>query len=338
MPLEIRICYNEQLEFAECHDEQVRHQLQADNPHLNGQALPPGTAYLRRPDYSVPYFDPVPANQQQVVNQLQLLSMEEKKRIGELNNLLGSEAMLAMAEFYQEQLQPILASEATGVSGAAATAIETRSGKFVQAATKYQNALLRVREAAKSGLPRHQVHALEQVAKQHFTYMNEKFRAELERYMKVQQASPRGTIWSNPQRAIHLAHSARTDKPIRLATSAQFNKIRLFEQSARVAGKTLIGLDAFQRGRAVYQDYQRGNDWHRRLATELTGFGLGTAAGLGIGFTLTTQLTLMLALTPAGWIAVLIIGVAAGYFAAKVMDGIGKDFAGYIYDSSMQRR
>lgn len=208
----------------------------------------------------------------------------------------------------------------------------------MQAATKYQNALLRVREAVKSGLPRHQVHALEQVAKQHFIYMNEKFRAELERYMKVQQASPRGTIWSNPQRAIHLAHSARTDKPIRLATSAQFNKIRLFEQSARIAGKTLIGLDAFQRGRAVYQDYQRGNDWHRRLATELTGFGLGTAAGLGIGFTLTTQLTLMLALTPAGWIAVLIIGVAAGYFAAKVMDGLGKDFAGYIYDSSMQRR
>lgn len=102
MPLEIRICYNEQLEFTECQDEQVRHQLQADNPHLKGQTLTPGTAYLRRPDYSLPYFEPVPANQQQVVNQLQLLSMEEKRHIGELNNLLGSEAMLAMAEFFQE--------------------------------------------------------------------------------------------------------------------------------------------------------------------------------------------------------------------------------------------
>lgn len=118
-----------------------------------------------------------------------------------------------------------------------------------------------------------------------------------------------------------------------IANSTQFGKVLTFAKAASVAGKGALIIDAGFRVDDVIADRAAGRDWQRRAVMETTGFGLGAAAGAFVGGNIiTSALGVALMATPVGWVLVIGAGFAAGYFAAKTFDGIGKGIAGGVYD------
>ena len=118
------------------------------------------------------------------------------------------------------------------------------------------------------------------------------------------KASARGNIWSNAQRGIDTARSARSSAPLQLSSLANIQHLRKLEQGANIAGKAIITLDAGLRIDSVYSDYKAGRNWQRRAVVETTEFGAGSAAGIAVGT------------------------------AGKAGDALGQGFSGLIYDIS----
>ncbi|MEK9767196.1 MAG: hypothetical protein VW274_12035, partial [Thalassolituus sp.] len=105
-------------------------------------------------------------------------------------------------------------------------------------------------------------------------------------------------------------------------------------------GLATIGLDAGFRSIEVYGIAQDGGDWMQAGARELTGFGLGTAFGLGAGkltFAGGTYLAVQAGLTFAGPVGWLLLGgifagsLVIGYFVGTAMDNFGQ----YISEALM---
>ncbi|NRB42071.1 MAG: hypothetical protein HRU20_26965 [Pseudomonadales bacterium] len=258
--------------------------------------------------------------------------------------------MLALSEFHQGETIPMVdtvkqynqhtvipffKTESHGLTGAAATAMESRMSNFAKAANRYQQALEKIRLAYKAKAPRTEIFQLEKNAKLLHSDMNMKFQAKLNRYMGINQARGRGTVWSSSQRGINLAKSARTAQPIKLSSTTSFTAIKGFEKASNVTGKGIILFDAGLRVNNVYDDYKAGADWQRRAAMETTGFGLGAAAGAWVGGSVVSGLLgVAMFATPVGWVLAIGIGLAAGYFAAKAGDETGKFLSSFIYDKS----
>jgi len=149
------------------------------------------------------------------------------------------------------------------------------------------------------------------------------------------KASARGNIWSNAQRGIDTARSARSSAPLQLTSIANIQHLRKLEQGSNIAGKFIIAIDAGIRADNVYNDYKTGKDWQRRAVVETTGFGAGTAAGIAAGGAVVTAgVGIAIAMGPVGWVILIGAGLATGYAAGKVADALGQGFSGLIYDVS----
>ena len=135
--------------------------------------------------------------------------------------------------------------------------------------------------------------ALEQKVFNLFKELQVKFQAELQRFMNINKTSRKGTVWSDPVRAVHIAKSSRHSTKLNITSTKEFNKIKYLENSARWIGNGMILLDGYFRAEAVYNDYRKGNDWMRSLSAELASFGVSTTLGIFVGSTLTNILGTM---------------------------------------------
>ncbi|MCC5827463.1 hypothetical protein, partial [Alkalimonas sp.] len=89
---------------------------------------------------------------------------------------------------------------------------------------------------------------------------------------------------------------------------------------------------------------RNGQDHYRLAAQEMTGFGIGTAAGaaaakasFSAGVIAITKVGVALSWSPAGWVILAAAGITAlgvGYYAANYGDTLGKRAAGAAYDAS----
>ncbi|WP_281556821.1 hypothetical protein [Thalassomonas sp. RHCl1] len=354
MPSEIDICISSKTcSSLPCSpDPQAVEAFLQDNPHISGNFIPQGTPYILRQgqiDKTRPWQELRP-DLASNFNQLKALPAQSRRNIAELNETYGMQFLAALSEFHQAEIAPMIAevkkyqqdtvipflkSDSHGLAGAGATALETRLTGFARAAIKYQQALKNLHKAYKAKVRGIELVKLEQTVTSLNRELNTKFGAELNKYMGNATASRRGTVWSNPQRGINIAKSARNAKSIELSTTRSFEIIKRFEKAANIGGKGIILLDAGFRGEDVYLDYKAGKDWQRRAVVETTGFGFSTAAGAWVGSTVTTAaVSLLMVSTPLGWAFVIGAGLTAGYAAAKTGDWIGKGLAGNIYDAS----
>ncbi len=331
------------------------HELTAfrqDNPHLNSDILPQGVPFILR---SQPAPDDRPWRERHpdlalVFNQIQSLSVQSRRNIANLNQMYGSDMLLALSVLHEKEIAPLLAQgqrygsdtlvpvmrkESNGMAGAAATAMESRLSNFAKAAGKYQRALENVRRAHLAKVPKAEMVRLESIANTLHRELNVTFRVELDRYMGVAKARSRGTAWSSSQRGINVAKGARSYEPIRLTSTKEFYLIRNFERVASVAGKGAIMIDAGMRANNVYGDYKAGENWQRSAVAETTGFGFGTAAGASVGAAvINVGLGITMLATPVGWVLIIGTAVALGYGASKAGDAIGKAAALNVYDYS----
>lgn len=330
MALEIRICIDSvTAEFVKCKEDK-EDTFTKDNNHIKNQVITSGTPYIWRREYSNSYTPPT-SEQQSIVRQFDLLPAQSRRNIAYMLRDFGSETLMALSDF-QNQVMPFLSENTHGVVGAGATSIEARSSKFATYANKYEAALRDIRMAHKSGMPKYHMVALEQKAFSIFKELNGQFRAELQRFMSVNRASRRGTVWSNPNRGINIAKSARHSAKLDISSTAELNKIKRIENTGRWLGNGMILLDGAFRANTVYNDYKNNNDWQRSLSTELASFGASTFAGIITASSVTTALSSFLMLTPYGWVVALAVGLGAGFLMSLAVNTKSKKLTENIYD------
>jgi hypothetical protein len=169
--------------------------------------------------------------------------------------------------------------------------------------------------------------------------VNVLFQGELKQIMAMNavKSSSRGTVWSNPERAMGLARGSKTAAAITLQSSHNFKRIQQFQRVANIAGKGLVVFDAGLRVNKVQDTYNQGSDWQKELVREMSGFGLGVAAGAYFGTAVTASLTILLIATPGGWAIAILGGLVLGLGGAKFADVIGQLLAETLYDFSSKR-
>ncbi|MBB1387615.1 hypothetical protein H5119_19155 [Pseudoalteromonas sp. SG45-5] len=181
-------------------------------------------------------------------------------------------------------------------------------------------------------MPKYNMVALEQKALGLFKELQLKYQAELQRFMNTNRASRRGTVWSNPNRGVHIAKSAKHSTKLDISSTAEFKKIKYIENTGRWLGNGMILLDGAFRANSVYNDYKNGGDWQRSLSTELASFGAYTGLGIYVGSSLTTALSTALILTPYGWIIAIGVGLLAGFAMSIGTNALVKKTTENIYD------
>ena len=306
-----------------------------DNPHLIGNIIPAGTPFIMRGkgEGAKPWRESRP-DLVCAFKQLQSLAPQARRNIANMNETYGADMVQAIADFYQNEVAPFTRQQSVGAIGAAATALDSRLSTFAKAAANYQQSLEKVRAASKAKLPKKQIVMLEKLAKNLGNEFQLKFRAEITKYLGKVKTSRRGSIYTNPQRGIDKAKSARSAQPIQFTNSSAFNNLRSFERGANFLGKGLIVIDAGVRAGNVHIDYLSGRNWQRRAAVEATGFGFGTAAGLlagGAVVQIATGLGIALLATPVGWCIIIGSSIAIGILAAKTGDAAGQWSANKAY-------
>lgn len=102
------------------------------------------------------------------------------------------------------------------------------------------------------------------------------------------------------------------------------------------AGNGMIVLDAGIRTNKVHNSHQNKRDWHRELAVQTAGFGVGGAAGIAAGKATAGALTAVgLGLTPVGWVILIGAAVAVGYYTATHVDTLAQEKVGNLYDRNI---
>ena len=325
-----------------------------DNPHIKSSVIPPGTPYILRREIGE---NPRPWQELRpdlfsTFTQLNNLPAETRRNIANMNQAFGSELLVALSEFYRVEVAPLmfnakeyawntLNKESGGLIGAGVGAIDNRLTGFNKAILKSQRALEEVRKGYQAKIPKLELYKLEQTARELLREMKYNFQAELTKYMGNARASGRGTVWSNPDRAIAIAKSGRTATPIQLSNAKEMQRIKEFGLVGKLAGPGLLILDVGIRIGNVHVDHMSGLDWQKRAALEITGFGgagvggaVGVSVGSAVGTAAISALNVALLATPVGWCIVIGSALAMGYLSAKAGDGIGQWLAGLFYDAS----
>ncbi|PKM17609.1 MAG: hypothetical protein CVV11_15940 [Gammaproteobacteria bacterium HGW-Gammaproteobacteria-15] len=309
--------------------------------------LPAGTPYITKSDKA----SGNDSDALRLFEMLKQLPPSDRRNIARLNKDFGTEVMDALAEFYQLQLKPalltannflktpagkLLFKETPGTIGAMATVLEKRLTGLSGKIASYQLALEQYRTAYLNKTPAAERKALAKQVAEKQANVNRHFQGEIKRIIATNTAksSSRGTVWSNPERAMGLARGSKTDSAIKLQSSHNFKRVQQFQRVAKVVGKNLIAFDAGTRILNVYGVKHDGGDWQKELAREMTGLGIGVIAGSIIGGEVAAALTLMLIATPYGWVLAIGAGVIAGVIAGVQGDLFGKYLADKAYEKS----
>lgn len=338
----IALCYSKGNTYpVDLNNKQALADFLQDNSHIRSSFISAGTPFILRTNSNGSNNTATDWKKTRpdlvcTFKKMQSLSQESKRKMALMDDMLGSDQLQALADFYQNELSPLARAESPGAIGAASTALKTRLSDFAKAANKVKDALEKVREGAKKKLPKHKMMLLEDNVRTVSKEFNSKFQAEINKYLN-RVKNKKGTVYTNAESGINKAKSSRTIKPIQFTSTTDFQNLRSFETGANILGKGLIVLDAGIRAGNVHTDYVSGENWQKRAAVESAGFGLGTAAGLATGAAvIKAGLGIALLATPAGWIFIIGASIGAGIIAAKLGDDLGKFAANQAYDFGTQ--
>jgi hypothetical protein len=336
----IALCYSKSNAFpVDRSDTLALANFQRDNSHIKGSFISAGTPFIMRTHSNNSSNNSIDWKQARPdlvcsFKKMQSLSQQSKRKIALMDDMLGSDQLQAIADYYQAELAPMAHKESIGAIGAASTALDSRLSNFAKAANKVREALEKVREGAQAKLPKHKIMVLEDNARRLSKDFNSKFQAEINKYVN-RVKNKKGTVYTNAQRGIDKAKSSRTIKPIQFTSTSAFQNLRAFETGANFLGKSLIMLDAGVRAGNVHVDYLSGKNWQKRATSEMAGVGLSTAAGVFVGQTVVSSaagLGIALLATPVGWVIIIGASIAVGIVAAKAGDKLGKFSVNQAYD------
>lgn len=280
------------------------------------------------------------------LRRLNSLPMPERMCLARSAEAMGEEAHI-LKVFFENNLTPEHITKVNGFVGAAATAAFTRLNGFQQALVKYQEALLnltRVNNASGPGVGARRIQA-QTLARNAYRTLQEAYQTELNRISpEALRGKNRGNALSNAERGVVLAarsSSARPDARLFVADSADAGRIGTVSRVLNNTGRLAIAVDAGLRAQKVQISYESGGNWLRESSIQMTGFGLGGAAGGFTGKTVVASGTFLAAKAgllvsgPLGWAVLGVIvgaGLIGGYGVGSYVDQRGQKVAAQLWD------
>jgi hypothetical protein len=213
---------------------------------------------------------------------------------------------------------------------AGSTAIGERLDPFKKAVVEYQKSLNKLRSLVVSGKNGRghgaSIIAAKQSVRATYAKLAQSYAIELQKFSPAaHRAKNRGTAFSNAERGITLAtrkpRSPKADVRLNVEGQVQASQIARMGKLVNGVGVATIAIDGVVRITEVMDIAEDGGDWMRAGAREMTGFGLGTASGIGAGravFAGGTYLAVQAGLTFAGPVGWMVLG---GIFAGSLVAG-----------------
>lgn len=282
------------------------------------------------------------------VNQMCAIPQRQREVISHSVESIGPENTLALAAMYDEHIYPYLKADGVTLSGAMVGSLSESRSQLMKSMHNYEKVLLQLFEARKNGKPRVELVKLEQQARIHHAKLQQTFEYQLQRHVTNFKSPRARSALASVDRGVNIARSGRlnnrTFSRLQITKSNDVRSLRHMSARASHLGNGLILIDAGFRVHNVMNAKRNGEDYHRLAVQEITGFGMGTAAGIvgaktgfAAGVVIAAKVGAALSWTPAGWVILAGAGIAAlgiGFFAAQNMDRFGKRIAGAAYDVS----
>lgn len=315
-------------------------QLCTANQVMPGTSLPRSTVFsLESDSLSV-----------SVRNQLNRVAPAERQCIAGVAEACGDETAV-LAAFLDRYFGDENMAKLNAAIGAGATGAFERLNNFEKAVVTYQKSLNNLRSLVESGKygrgHGQQVIEAKRSVRIAYAELAQRYAIELQSFSPAaHRAKNRGTAFSNAERGITLAkRKPRATKPdIRLNVEGQLQASQIAKMGKLIngLGTATIVADGVFRTTEVMGIAEEGGDWMRAGAREMTGFGLGTAFGMGAGkltFAGGTYLAVQAGLTFAGPVGWMLLGgifagsLAVGYFVGSEVDSLSQDGAEWIMRS-----
>lgn len=266
--------------------------------------------------------------------------LHQRQTIAQVNAAVGPDMLLALSDFYDQQLDSLpkdfFAEQNKAMMGASIGAMGHHLSQLQNLIKEYQMALENVRNAYLSKMPKLEVLKFEQTARQLHSRLNTQFHNEISKRLASSRAR-KASIWNNADRGLNQAKSARTTKPIQISSAKELRSLSKFAGAAKFGGNALLLLDVHSRATGVRDTFESGGNWEKQALQETVGFSAGFAAGtVAAGSAYSIGVGIALAFTPVGWAVVIGVGAAAsvGFLVGLGFDTAGKKITGKLYDAS----
>lgn len=266
--------------------------------------------------------------------------LHQRQTIAQVNEAVGPDMLLALSDFYDQQLDSLpkdfFAEQNKAMMGASIGAMGHHLSQLQSVIKEYQMALENVRNAYLSKMPKLEVLKFEQTARQLHSRLNTQFHNEISKRLASSRAR-KASIWNNADRGLNQAKSARTTKPIQISSAKELRSLSKFAGAAKFGGNALLLLDVHSRATGVRDTFESGGNWEKQALQETVGFSAGFAAGtVAAGSAYSIGVGIALAFTPVGWAVVIGVGAAAsvGFLVGLGFDTAGKKITGKLYDAS----
>ncbi|WP_249185331.1 hypothetical protein [Moritella sp. 5] len=167
-----------------------------------------------------------------------------------------------------------------------------------------------------------------------FQKMQQGFHHELKAVTGANK-SARGTPLTSGTRATNIARSSRNVAKLDIVSQVQTSNLVKFSQYTKFLGNGLAVIDFGSRVGNIHNSYKAGGNWEREMFIESSSFIAATVAGTLAVDAGSAALAFLMVATPAGWVGLVIggiavVGIAAG--ASIWANGLAKADAGHWYD------
>lgn len=221
--------------------------------------------------------------------------------IGDVFGLANTRALAALFEKVRGYGTPL--------TGAATSLYRARTRTLKHAMEHYQKTLLAWRNA----MPKDEAarHLARQDAYLAFQELQKDFSREL-RWIKSQVWTRRNRALWDFRTARGLVHRRRdTLGGLNFETEADATHLMRLDRYAKYLGRGALAIDLGTGALDVYNTYESGGNWERELFVQSAGFAGAFGAGNLAAAAGAEAFGLLMAVTPAGWVGIVILGVGA---------------------------
>ncbi len=259
------------------------------------------------------------SEEERIINSL---SCGSHRNLYNICHILGEDTAIGVSKTTLMLRDSLIAA-----SGASVGLFTARTNKFVLAAGEYQTALEDLRHEIKVNKgPGGDNTPAAQKIKTTYEEMNKNFGDELNLANRGRNAKSRSrSPLNNVQRAMNIVRSSRNIKKLNLTRNIEASALGEFSKKAKIIGPGIIVLDLGVRAYDVNEVYEQGGDWERAAFVESFGFVGSAIAGT---LTIKAGVAIFLAMTPVGWVALIVAAAGASLYA----NDKGKEFGDSIYD------
>jgi hypothetical protein len=145
----------------------------------------------------------------------------------------------------------------------------------------------------------------------------------------------KGHPLTNSSRALNIARSSRRIVKLHVFNQVQASRLIQFGKYGRFLGNGLAVIDFGSRVGNIHNSYKAGDNWYREMFIASTSF----AASAGVGVATANVGVFLLALTPLGWVGLIVGGAIVAGATATISiktDSFIKANSGRWYDEIMK--